>query len=303
MNLWTLQYFIKAVEYGHFSKAAESMFVSQSTLSKSIAGLEKELGVPLFERDGKGVSPTSYGRAYYTFAVRAIEELRKGQEAVQSMYHLNDGHLRIGAMSMLCTQFLPEFLWGFQDENPEVTLSVNYSLSSKILQDLRDRAIHLGVCGEFMQDDPEYAAFSRMLLCQDELVLAVSLRHPFALRSSVAVAELKDEKFIAFNWNNLGIDLALNIACGKEGFIPHIKANAYNETNVLGKVAANEGVAVISRHSHIVNSHVRKLHFSGQPLLQNIYLVWIEDDISQSQVAQKFKNYMEDHRGPSARLI
>ena len=292
MNLGSIQYFLKAAECSHFSKAADSLFVSQSTLSKAIASLEKEMGVPLFERQGKGVTLTPYGKTFYTFAQRAMHELKTGQEAVQSLYQLNGGQLRLGAMHIMCTDFLPELLWGFQDENPDVTLSVQYSLTSEILRDLRSRRIHLGVCGEFSDQDPKYAGFSRMLLRQDELVLAVSPRHPLAGRASVSLEELRDEEFIAFNWNNLGIDYALDRACRAAGFAPRIKVNAFNETNILGKVAAGEGVAVVSSHSHVIPSHIRRIRFSGREMHQNIYLVWIEEDIAGAPAAVRFREYM-----------
>ena len=295
MNLWGIQYFIKAAEFNHFSKAADSLFVSQSTLSKAIANLEKEMGVPLFEREGKGVTLTPYGQTFYAFAQRAMHELQTGQEAVQSMYQLNGGLLRVGALHIMCTAFLPELLWSFQDENPELSLSVQYSLSSEIIRDLRNRRIHLGICGEFSADDPEYAELSRMLLRRDELVLIVSPRHRLAQRSSVSVEELRDEEFIAFNWNNLGIDYTLDQACRAAGFTPRIKANAFNETNILGKVAAGEGVAVASSHAHVIPTHIRQLRFSGKPLTQNIYLVWVEKDLAGAPAAQAFLRFMARH--------
>lgn len=292
MNLWGIQYFIKAAEFSHFSKAAESLFVSQSTLSKAISNLEREMGVPLFEREGKGVVLTPYGKTFYAFAQRAMHELQTGQEAVQSMFQLNGGQLKIGALHIMCTDFLPEVLWGFQDEHPDITLTVQYSLSSEILRDLKNRRIHLGICGDFSPDLPERAGFSRLLLRQDELVLVVSPRHRLAQRSSVDIEELRNEEFIAFNWNDLGIDFSLDTACKAAGFAPRIKTNAFNETNILGKVAAGEGVAVISSHSHVIPSHIRQVRFSGKPLLQNIYLVWVENDIAHARAAQLFRRYV-----------
>lgn len=292
MNLWAIQYFLKAAELNHFSKAADSLFVSQSTLSKAISNLEKEIGVPLFDRASKGVTLTDYGKTFYAFARRAMHELEAGRDAIQSMYQLNEGLLKIGAIHIMCTDYLPEVLWGFQDENTEVKVSVQYGLTSEILRDLRGRRIHLAVCGEYSPDDPEYADLSRMLLREYELVLAVSPRHRLAGRSSVKLEELQNEDFIAFNWNHLGIDYTLGQACRAAGFMPRIKMNAYNEVNILGKVAAGEGIAVVSSHSHVIPSHIRRIRIADSSLRQRIYLVWIEENLAGAPTAQRFKEYV-----------
>jgi len=300
MNLCALQYFIKAAELNHFTKASEVLFVSPSTLSKAIASLEREIGVPLFEREGKTVSLTPYGKTFYAFAQRAVEELRAGQEAVKSMYQFNGGQIRLGALNIMCARFLPEILWDFQDQYPDVTLSVQYSLSSRILQDLRKRQIQFGICGEFPAKSPDFASISRQLLFQDELALVVSPRHRLAGRTSVGIEELKNEDFIAFNWNDFGIDLALDRACKAAGFAPKIKTNALNETNILGKAAAGEGIAVISRNTHVIPSHIRMIPFRQGALVHNIYLVWNEEDISRSTAAQRFKEFVLQRAEPGA---
>lgn len=296
MNFQKIEYFIKAAEYSHFSKAAESLFISQSALSKAISNLEEELGVPLFYREGKRVELTTYGKAFYSFAQRAMQELENGQEMVQSMYQLNCGHLRIGAMQNMCAEFLPERLWRFQGENPTISLSVQYALSSEIFRELRGRQIHLGICGNFEAESPKYTGISRMLLRQEEVMLVVSSHHRLAGRARVSLEELREEEFIVYKWNDLSIDLALNNACQTAGFTPRIKTNAYNEINILGKVAAGEGIAVMAGSFPISFPHIKRIPFDGPPVRNNVYLIWIEEDIAHSPAAEKFKNFMFLHR-------
>lgn len=296
MNYQGIQYFIKAAEYNHFSKAAESLFISQSALSKAISNLEEELGVPLFHREGKGVDLTTYGKAFYSFAQRAMQELQNGQETVQSMYQLNCGQLRIGAIQNMCAEFLPERLWGFQGQNPKISLSVQYALSSEIFRGVWERQLHLGICGNFEANNPKYAGVSRALLRQEETVLVVSSRHRLAGREKVSIEELREEEFIVYKWNDLSIDLTLNNACQMAGFSPRIKTNAYNEINILGKVAAGEGIAMMAGYFPISFPNVKRLQFDGPPVRNNIYLIWIEEDIAHSPAAQKFKEYMVSHR-------
>ena len=78
MNLSQLYYFRKLAEVKHYTHAAEELFISQPTLSNSISQLEKELGIPLFKREGRTIKLTRYGAEFYEYATEALNALEKG---------------------------------------------------------------------------------------------------------------------------------------------------------------------------------------------------------------------------------
>ena len=78
MNLSQLYYFRKLAEVKHYTHAAEELFISQPTLSNSISQLERELGIPLFEREGRKIKLTKYGEEFYQYATEAVNALEKG---------------------------------------------------------------------------------------------------------------------------------------------------------------------------------------------------------------------------------
>jgi len=98
MNISQLQYFVKTAQLEQYTKAAEALYVSQSALSSSIARLEDELGVELFERRGRNVQLTKAGSEFYTSAVKALEALEEGQQAVRKYKSLRINTLRIGTI-------------------------------------------------------------------------------------------------------------------------------------------------------------------------------------------------------------
>src|SRR5690606_29653673 len=84
MKSQSLEYFCKVTEFGSFSRAAIALGINQSALSRHITNLEKELGVLLFYRNGRGVIPTEQGARLYSRASKALDELRSAQLEIMS---------------------------------------------------------------------------------------------------------------------------------------------------------------------------------------------------------------------------
>lgn len=94
MNLSQLYYFRKLAEVKHYTHAAEELFISQPTLSNSISQLEKELGIPLFKREGRTIKLTRYGAEFYEYATEALNALEKGIAPGKGACGLADGKHR-----------------------------------------------------------------------------------------------------------------------------------------------------------------------------------------------------------------
>ena len=98
MNLSQLYYFRKLAELEHYGKASEELFITQPSLSNSIGNLEKELGVPLFERVGRNVRLTSYGAEFNEHVCVALSEIDKAIDLMKLYSSGLSGQIRIGAV-------------------------------------------------------------------------------------------------------------------------------------------------------------------------------------------------------------
>ena len=85
MTLQELRYFCVTADVLHYTRAANLLYISQPSLSYAIGKLEKELGVPLFEKNGKKVSLTKYGKEFFPYAKRALSEVSNGIDHLQEM--------------------------------------------------------------------------------------------------------------------------------------------------------------------------------------------------------------------------
>ena len=127
MNLSQLYYFRKLAELEHYGKASEELFITQPSLSNSIGNLEKELGVPLFERVGRNVRLTSYGAEFNEHVCVALSEIDKAIDLMKLYSSGLSGQIRIGAVISIQRNFLPLLLSSFRKEFGD-NIARNHSL-------------------------------------------------------------------------------------------------------------------------------------------------------------------------------
>lgn len=190
MDLYQVRYFLTIAETGTFSRAAERLYLSQPSLSAGIKKLEQELGVALFERGGRRTVLTAAGKA---FKERATAIMNQYQAALNELKGFNDRPtLKVGVLSTLRVSELAELIHSFQQQHPHVTIEL-YDHPVNTLQDRLsggDIDVALTVLGQ--QDDTQTSA----LLFTQPLLLAVSIHHPLAQRTSVRLSELDGQPFI-----------------------------------------------------------------------------------------------------------
>lgn len=120
MNIQKYMAFIKTVEYGSFTKAAQFLDYTQSGISHMINDLEAEWGVALLERDRSGVRITSDGLKLLPYAKRVCEANNQLLAMIDELHGLKSGLIRIGTFSSVATHWLPNMIRTFQTEYPNI---------------------------------------------------------------------------------------------------------------------------------------------------------------------------------------
>ena len=192
MELRHLRYFVALAECLSFTRAAERVHVTQSTLSHQIRQLEDELGHPLFERMGKRVVLTEAGETFVAYASRALLEVDHGLAHLKRAGDELTGEVRIGATGSFNVGFVPECLAIFLKRNPTVKVSVEELSADTIGQRLIDETLEVGVAYE--PPDPTHLWFEP--LYTEEMVLVVGPRHPLAQRKRVRMVELHRQNLV-----------------------------------------------------------------------------------------------------------
>ena len=118
MDVGQIEALVQVAQHQSFSKAAESLYLTQPSVTARIQALEKELAEELFERTGRGVRLTDAGHAFLPFAERILAALQEGRESVEEVRSLQIGSLRLGVAPTLCTYVLPRTLKAFRNRYP-----------------------------------------------------------------------------------------------------------------------------------------------------------------------------------------
>lgn len=189
-----LKVFLAVAQNLSFTRAAESLFLTQSAVSHQIAALERALDTPLFERRGRTVTITAAGSVLVDRARRVFAALDEAAFAVRSAAKPGLGRLRIGASSTACQYLIPESLREFRECFPDYALAVTPGDSPLVAEHVLDGAIDLGllVRPEGRMNLEYHDLFA------DELGFLVSPLHPWAKRGKVDRRELPDQRMVLY---------------------------------------------------------------------------------------------------------
>lgn len=194
MDLGQIEAYLQVAEHRNFSRAAEALGLTQPSVTARIQALERDLGEPLFERNGRGVRLTEVGDSFLPHAQRILKAVHDGKDAVQSLRQLELGTLRIGAAPTISTYVLPALLKEFSSRYPGLDVSVRTDYSQQIVQMVLADEVQMGL--ERGTTHPEVETIP---LYSDDVVLVTATDDAFAARGAVDIEEIATRRLIMFN--------------------------------------------------------------------------------------------------------
>lgn len=245
MHFQQLAYFVAVAEARHFTRAAETVHVSQPSLSQQIKALENELGAELFSRARGNIALTDAGKALLPLARRILADADTARHEVQELVQLRRGRIRLGATPSVCTGLLPDVLRAFHGAHPGIQLLIEEGGSHDLVRQLARGALDLALL--VLPLPAASPALTTVELLHEDLVVVSSAFRPAPGRKgSVHVADLENEPLVMFRH---GYDLReLTVAaCRAEGFEPSFTVEGGEMDAVLGFVRAGLGIAVVPR--------------------------------------------------------
>jgi DNA-binding transcriptional LysR family regulator len=194
LDLGQVEAFVQVAQHRSFSKAADSLFLTQPSVTARIQSLERDLGESLFERNGRGVRLTEMGAAFLPYARRALKALQEGRDALDGMRNLDIGSLKLGSALTVSTYVLPKILKRYCSAYPGVEVSVHTGRSEQVLQMVLSDDVHCAL--ERTVHHPEIVTVP---LYEDDLLLVASPQHRFARTSEATIEDAGHEPLILFD--------------------------------------------------------------------------------------------------------
>lgn len=145
INLRQIEYFMKVVELGSFSKAATSLHVAQPGISRQIRFMEEDLGVALLNRDGRGVTPTEAGQKFYDRSQLIFAELQELQADISGLRDVPIGEINIGIPGVVGAEFIAAVVQEFMARYPMATIRVVEGFSYQIVDWLQLGRLDMGI--------------------------------------------------------------------------------------------------------------------------------------------------------------
>lgn len=193
VELYQLQSFLRVAEEGSITRAAEGLCLTQPAVTQHIRALERELGVALFDRTGRGVELTPAGSALRDYARRSVAVLDECRQVIADLDAGSAGKLVLGAGVTTSIFHLPEWLRVFREVHPGVDVAVRTGRSTEVAQFALDREIDIGL----VTSPVRHRDLHVIGLYDEEIVLTTPPGHPLAGRT-VSTRELSEAPLILF---------------------------------------------------------------------------------------------------------
>ncbi|MFF2752836.1 LysR family transcriptional regulator [Psychrobacillus sp. NPDC058041] len=289
MEWQRLEYFQTMAKVQHMTRAAEILSISQPALSRSIAGLEEEIGVPLFDRQGRSIVLNRYGQMFLLRVNRIIKEMNDGLEDIQQLINPEQGEVSLGFLHTLGTSTVPNIIRAFHKQFPHITFQFKQNHTHTQLQQLKSGELDL--CLLASMEDENQIEWTE--LWRDELYIIIQNNHPLANQKSISLKEIANESFISMK-KGYALRKTTDEIFENLGLTPNVAFEGDEVATVAGFVAAGLGFSILPDGGEIHSNKIAKLHINdakcertiGMAVVKNRYL---------SPAAKQFQQFVLDY--------
>jgi DNA-binding transcriptional LysR family regulator len=287
MDLLQLEYFRKVAKLNHLTQAAQELHITQPSLSQTIAKLEKDLGVPLFDRQARKISLNQYGKVFLEKVDAALALLEEGKREITDMAGLDQGTVSID------TTFLPqfsEFINNFRSTYPDV----RFRISQVSTKENQEQLLGSGEIDFYIAcKQKERNGITHLPIHTEEIVLAVPFSHPLAGQESIRLNDVVNESFIHFKKGH-SFREDTDELCKKAGFTPNIVCETDDYKTIVELVKSGIGIA-FSLESIVDKENPFHYLRIEEPICQRTYqLVWSKKRYL-SSAARMFRDLLTEH--------
>lgn len=237
MNISKYFAFVKTVEYGSFTKAAEMLNYSQSGISRMISDLEEDWKVTLLERGKSGVRLTSDGTRILPYVRNICEGYEKLQMQIDDINGLQSGFIRIGTFSSVATHWLPEIIKKFQINYPDIEYELLLGDYFEIETWIAEGRVDCGFLRLPVKSD-----FETMSLKRDALLAVIPEDHHFADREKFPLDAFEGQPFMMLE---KGGNYEITELFEKYGIKPDIRFITWDDYAVMSMVEKGLGIAIL----------------------------------------------------------
>ncbi len=272
-DLRRVRYFIAVAEHLHFGRAAAALQITQPALSQQIKALERELGVELLIRDGRGVELTQAGHALANGAPDLLADAAALERATRAYAAGRAGELRLAFTRSGSDSDILNRIRTFRKEFPDITVSTITGWTAWNLELLESGEVDIA----FVRGDITDRRIRTRLVSHEESAVVVWQDHPLAKKHSVHLLDIQNEPIVL--WPRATgpefYDELVGHIWGER--IPHLVAEESDAEQVLDSVSNRTGISVLDRRraTRIAHDNVVVVPFETNPPRVALRIAWL----------------------------
>lgn len=283
-NLLKYIAFVKTVDTGSFTKAADSLNYAQSSISKMIADLEKEWKISLLERNKKGVYLTSAGEEILPYARKIVSDFEKIQQKVNAINGIQTGIVRIGTFSSVAINWLPDVFAKFQKNYPGIDYEMLLGDYGEVERWIDEGRVDCGFLSLPVSGD-----FDVISLKRDEYKAVMPVNHPLAKKELLDYEDLNDQPFLLLE---RGGKTEVSKLLEKNHAHPNIRFTTWEDYAIMAMVEKGLGIGVLPEMILKRIPYQIVIRSFKNPYFREIGLA-IKDRTKLSPASWKFIEYLE----------
>ena len=274
-----------------FAKAAETLHVSAPAITMQIKELEAEVGMPLFERQGRKVSLTTSGEYMLVYARKMLALLKDAEDAAARLQRIETGKLTIGMVDTT-TYFIPAMLRRFLNEHEGIELVLKVGNRLELIQWLQNSEVDIAIMGSPSSEIPTRAE----PFAANPLVFVASPEHPLASESGLKAEDLRQQSFIVREQGS-GTRNAMEAFFSQARFLPRFSMELFSNDAIKQAVKANLGLSFLSLHTIGLELQAKQLcilDVRGSPVVRAWHVVHALSKLL-SPAAEAFRYFVLEH--------
>ena len=283
-----LKVFDAVAQHRSYTKAAQTLFLSQPAVSMQIKQLEESLGLPLFEQLGKKIYLTEAGKEFYNHARAISRELADAEEVLEGMKGLGGGRLAVSVAST-ANYFATRLLAAFAKAHEGITISLDVTNRRGLLDQLENNETDLVIMGR----PPEELDLLTQSFAENPLVVIAPPDHPLARQRKIPFERLQEETFVVREPGS-GTRIAMERFFSERGVTLTTGMEMTSNEAIKQAVGAGLGLGIVSIHTLELELESRRLTIldaDAFPILRHWYLVHRKGK-RLSPVAQAFQAFV-----------
>ena len=284
VDIHSLSYFKLVAELEHLTRAAEELRVAQPSLSRTIAGLEEDLGIKLFDRVGSGIQLNRYGKIVLRHTNTILREMRDIHNELADQ--LERGERVVTISLYAASKLLPHLILAFKEEHPDIRLQI----VQQSLMQANQRECDISLSSSISPS----AKKNTLPLIEEEIFLAIPRDSPLAKKGELRLQDAAEMEFICLH-KGKSLRTITDLYCQMAGFTPRVVLECDSPEMVRELILAGVGISFVPsvtwRGMDTENILLRRISFPK--CRRYLELGWREGYLSPSAVL--FRDFVRDY--------